>query len=288
MPAETLLARVLAEAEAGTYLSRLGFHLKRAENGEADVEFHNTKVCANRAGALHGGAIASVILAAAELAAASSERGARNAELRLASLSVSFLDTIGTEASLCGTARVLRRGRDVVHVGGEACALDGANAARALLVYRLVDGHELAVPRVRSRAAAAVLRPRERPSASPYMTGLEAVLLEGTTDWSCMAAPELPNAARVGRVHDGAVVGLLDTCAAAAAFESCGEHHGGPSATVSLSMSVACASSGEIRAGARVVGRTGTSFACEAEAWDTSGMTAATALIGYRIAGAKD
>ena len=57
--------------------------------------------------------------------------------------------------------------------------------------------------------------------------------------------------------------------------------------TVSISMLFAGSCGEEASAGARVIGQAGTSFACEAEAWGSNGLTVVTGLVCYRITTAK-
>jgi uncharacterized protein (TIGR00369 family) len=287
MAVRALLERTLAEARASTYLARLGVSVGAVRAGEAQALLRATEASVNRAGMVHGGAIATAMLAAAEAAAASTERERSSSELRVAMLNVSFVDAIRGGTELDAMARVIRRGRDVVHVAAEARATRASAAAQALLVYGVLDPGGPRIDAVLSRVHRSDHTPRERLSASPYMGSAGALLLEGSSDWTCMSLPCAPNEAVEGRVHDGAVVGLVDTCAAMAASERCREHVGGPSATVSISLSWSDTPPGDIRAGARVISRRGSLFSTEAEVWGDDGRTGVSGLICYRIAGAK-
>jgi len=286
MPANRLLSRVLAQLGASAYLSRLGFSIDGVDDGVARARLRETESSANRAGMVHGGATASLIIAAAELAAVSTERERHECEPRIAMLGVSFVDAIRASGALYASARVVRRGRDVVHLAAEARSPGAETAATALLVYRLADPAEIRTRAVRGRVATAAQSQGEPLPGSPYLGSAGAVLLDSAGEWSRMALPVSRNEGTEVRVHDGAVVGLADICAAMAAFRSCGEHVGGASATVSLSMAWAGSATGEVRAGARVLGRSGTHFTNEAEVWDAEGLLLASGLICYRVAGA--
>jgi acyl-CoA thioesterase len=282
MATDTLLSRALASARAGAYPMRIGLEPGDAEGGTARARLRRTPESKNRAGYIHGGAIASALLGAAELAAASSERDRHAAELRVTSTHISFLAPVG-DVELDAVARVLRRGRDTVHVEAQVAAPATEPCAAALLVYRIVDAD---VPRSRGRAAPVSIDPsvaRAGLPGSPYMTAAGAQLLGEHDGWSCMALPAAGNDAAGGRVHDGMVVGLVDTCCALAVLADNRGRIRGPSATVTLSMTWADVIAGDLTAGARLVGRVDALFTSEAQVWSTAGAdVCASAVVCYR------
>jgi uncharacterized protein (TIGR00369 family) len=286
MTARTLLERLLAETHASAYLARLGVTSDEARSGEARARLRGTEASVNRAGLVHGGAIATVMMVAAETAAASSERERHASELRIAMLNASFLDAVRAGTEVHAAAHVLRRGRDVIHVTVEARAAGTGPAAQALLAYGLHEADGARGHAVSSRAPRDDLTRGEPLVASPYMGSAGARVLEGGGEWTCMSLPCEPNEAVAGRVHDGAVVGLVDTCAAMAAFKSSREHGGGRGATVSISLAWAARTMGEMRSGARVIGRQGSLFTTEAEVWGADGGVHVAGLVCYRIPGA--
>jgi uncharacterized protein (TIGR00369 family) len=285
MPAETLLARILAAAGGSAYLRRVGFRCEHAGDGSARARLEYTDANANRAGAVHGGAIATLLLGAAELAAASTERDAHDRDLRPAMLSVAFLGGVRAASDIVATARVLRRGRDTIHVSVEAVSGQDDATASALLAYRVGDSRVLHAEPPPSRAAQRTHTSGGRLAGSAYMGAGGAQILESAGDWSCMLLPLQPNEGATGRVHEGAVVGLVDTCAALAAFRGLPETSRPASATVSLSIAWTGTLDGDLGAGARLIGHEGTSYTCEAEVWSQAERRLrASSLICYRLA----
>jgi acyl-coenzyme A thioesterase PaaI-like protein len=183
-------------------------------------------------------------------------------------------------------ARVLRRGRDTVHVVVDASRVGGVPVATALFACTVLPSGAFDEPMQMSRAGAQLRATSGELAGSAYMSAAGARVIEADGGWSCMLLPRERNEARPGRVHDGALLGLVDTCAAIAAFAGTGLEERPPSATVTLSAAWAGALDGDLVAGARHVGHAGGTYTCEAEAWSADDRrTRAAALVCFRVAG---
>jgi uncharacterized protein (TIGR00369 family) len=85
---------------------------------------------------MHGGAIASLIDTAAMVAAWSDDSEPDNMRGTTVSLTVIYLATAEHE-DIQATARVLRRGRNLVYLDVEVQSLSGKSVARGLVTYKL-------------------------------------------------------------------------------------------------------------------------------------------------------
>jgi len=174
-----------------------------AADGTARAHLDYTDANANRGGAVHGGAIASLLATVAELAAAASERQSRDVELRTATAAISFLDAVRRGDDVVADARVLRRGRDTVHVVADASRVGGVPVATALFACTVLPSGAFDAPMQMSRAGAHVRATSGELAGSAYMGAAGARVIEADGGWSCMLLPRERNQARPGRVHDG-------------------------------------------------------------------------------------
>jgi acyl-coenzyme A thioesterase 13 len=289
MPTTTLLTRALADARTSPYLARIGVEIEGAGGDGARAQLRYTEANANRGGAVHGGALAALLVTAAELAAAASEREGHDVQMRAASAAISFLEAVRKDEDVVADARVLRRGRDTVHVVAEARRGETAvPVATALFAYTVLPPSAFHPSLQTSRAAPFVHRAAGELAGSAYMSAGGARIVEADAGWSCMTLPKERNEAAPERVHDGAMLGLVDTCAAIAAFAGLGREERPPSATVTLSAVWSGRLDGDLVAGARLLGRAGGNYTCEAEAWSAADRRMrASALICYRVAERK-
>ena len=114
----SLLERKLAEIGTSPYLNRLGIRVELAEDGAAQIVLPYRDANTNRGGSIHGGTIASALVVAGSLAAASSqspETSTQACDGRPLNAAISFLRPAQAE-DITARANVLRRGRDTVHV----------------------------------------------------------------------------------------------------------------------------------------------------------------------------
>jgi uncharacterized protein (TIGR00369 family) len=285
MPAETLLTLALSRARSSTYLARLGIGIENASDGAPRGRLVYTDANENRGGAVHGGALATLLAGAAELAVAASERETHDAEIRASTASISFLTPVRRNEDVVADARVLRRGRDTVHVMADATGAGGVPIATALFAYNVLPPSAFQQPLQLSRAAGHVRSMSGELAGSAYMSAAGARIVEADGGWSCMLLPCDRNETAPGRVRDGAMMGLVDTCAAMAAFAGAPGDKRPPSATVTLAAAWAGTLDGDLLAGARLLGRAGGTYTCEGEVWSAAdGRTRATALVCYRVA----
>ena len=277
----TLLERVSARVRNSEYLTRIGVEVCGVADGEANARLAWLADNANRAGSVHGGALASALLAAAELAAASTERTSNAVDARISSVSITFQRA----ARACGAdvlARVLDRGRDVVHVFAE-CGNASNTFARALIAVRITGTGEHDASASMARADIPLAGGHEL-AGSAYMRAAGAEIVECSGEWSGMTMPVGPNDDGSGRVHPGAIAGLIDTCGALSAYARLGAQSRGRGATVSLSIAYGAVSPGSVCGAARLGRNDGNGFIADAEAWNPATRRVfAIGLVFYRI-----
>jgi uncharacterized protein (TIGR00369 family) len=311
----SLLDHTIRSLNSSPYVARLGLNVASASAGRAAVDLpygdHNT----NRGGNLHGGAIASALLAAGELAAASSQLDGGPCAGRTLNLAVSFLSATRGDG-LHATACVERRGRDTVHVVHDLRTDAGIAVATGFTTYRVQDelpaspdddaladafasasddaagiGHAGAGPTASSGAALAASR--QRPPAPPlsrvpqprsaYNLGAGIEITDAVRGWTSARMPLEPNVGERGCVHPGAMAGLADTCAAMSAVSTGDPARAVRLATVAMWISFAPPLPGPLGASARLVTVAGSSSTNEVEVWSPAdGRLAAIALISYR------
>ena len=199
------LAGVLAETP---YAHRLGLRLEGVDEEGADLWLPWTPELANAGGVAHGGVAASLAAWAAMTAAVSSDRGdARSA--RLLSASISFLSPARDEP-IHASARVASRGRDVVHATCAVTGLGGRPVASALFALQALGEAPIATPRLGVPAAA------EGPLVSPFAQGLGLDFRAAGDDGAELAMRCAGNQGLGGTVDPGALLAVVDTCAAVA------------------------------------------------------------------------
>lgn len=213
------LDRELAALAEGEYAARLGLRAVRVADDGVTVELPFAPSIMNRGGRVHGGALASVLLAAARVAGASSERAASDRTVRLLTANVAFL-AVPRHGRVLAEALVLRRGRDIAHAAVTAVDEDGVAVATAAIAFGFVDpsvGADDAAIRPRS-AASLDLTAGTRVPGSPYLSTAGVLVLppEGRSA-RALLPQERNRASDPARVDEGAIAGLADSCAAYAA-----------------------------------------------------------------------
>jgi uncharacterized protein (TIGR00369 family) len=213
------LAREISMLARGEYAARLGLRAARLEDGRFSVEMPFDGTIVNRGGKVHGGAIASVLMAAARLGAAASERAESERRVRLLTANVGFL-CAPQKGPLVATAEVVRRGREVAHMRVDAVDEDGATIANAGILVGFVESDVqsgLATGHQRSRLDLDETQASPVP-ASPYLTAAGVSTLPPAGRSARALLPKVRNRAENPvRVDEGAVAGLADSCAAYAA-----------------------------------------------------------------------
>jgi uncharacterized protein (TIGR00369 family) len=242
-------------------------------------------VISNTMGFVHGGAVASLALAAAEVAARESQRGALG-EARPVSVAVLFLKAVAGRDLVAG-ARVVSRGREVAQVEASVTDPEGTAVASLLSTWRLSDGPEPAgaVTQTARRDRAWHALGSDLPGLefSPYSKGLGARITRCDREGAAMTLPLAGNRGADGRLHEGPLLGAIDTCAALAAKGSLDPEPFRGGATLSISLVLAGAVRSDLRLGSRSLSAAGELFTQDIEASDASGRIVATALASYRI-----
>lgn len=281
----TARKRELDAIEAGPYARRLGLRVLTASERETAVEMPFRTELLNRGGRVHGGAITSVLLAAGRLAAAVSERNGPPRFAWCFAASVSFLG-VPAEGVVTARAAVLRRGRDLAHVGVDASDASGTPVATAALtcVFRS-DGDAASGSRVVLGRDDGELASTGTIAASPYLSAAGVELLEPAGRVARLRLPSAPNLAEnPRRIDDGAIAGLVDSCAAFASYLDDGESFDRSGVTVSMSLNLHEAVPEELLGRAWVVSRSGSCRIARVEVGGaTSGCLAASGAAVYRI-----
>jgi uncharacterized protein (TIGR00369 family) len=231
-------AIALAEGE---YAKRLGLRVTATGTGHAVVDMPFGAAIGNRGGSIHGGATASVLVAAARIAALSSERNAHARSVRVLHTNVSFLAAPLLGSGIVGSATVLQRGRDVAHV--EAAAVDGAGVCVASALFAVGFESESADASKRSASEVTAVFTREesdqpRVSTSPYLAAADVRVPAGERDRAIVWMPVSPNrsADDSRRIDDGALIALADSSLAYAAHLRAAGEEIVRGVTVSLSL----------------------------------------------------
>jgi uncharacterized protein (TIGR00369 family) len=282
------IEREIEAVETGAYARRLGLVVVATRDGEASVTLPIGPATLNRGGRVHGGAIASALLAAARIATAASEREGATRKVWCLDAHVSFLEVPG-EKAVTAEARVEKRGRDLAHLSVVARDADGARVARAGVTAVLVEDEsrfsgsriEPAFGRAGAEAGAAL-------EGSPYLTAAGVKLLDPEGGVARLRLPFASNGA-VGpcRVDDGAIVGLIDSCAAFASYLDSGASIDRRGVTVSMSVQFLSPMPEDLIGSARVVASAADCRVAEVEVLGAASCAvAARGTAVYRIVGA--
>ena len=244
MMGNELLDRLRAAFAESSYQRRLGAEIESAADGQARVVLAMRPANANRGGNLHGGAHASLMLSAACLATASTERRpTADKAMSPRSLAISYLGaarSVGVRAH----GSVVRRGRDVAHVRVSIDSDDGDSIASGYVTVAIHEQGALSSSATSAgtrRKAALFGRVSTDQGApvegSPFLreSGL-VVLAEEPDDWQSLLIPVAHNEDGDGHVDDGAVVGLVDNCGSMAAYTAEGIDREMLGVTLSMSM----------------------------------------------------
>ena len=277
--------RELDSLASGEYARRVRLRALDVRDGAASVELPVHASLFNRGGRIHGGAIASVVLAAGRLAAASSEREPTLRAIASIDSHVAFLSVPG-EATVTARAHVLRRGRDVAHVAVAAEDSGGRAIARAALTCVFFDPAEAAgATRAAVRARPAATGSGGRVAASPYLSAAGVEVLEPTGRIVRLKLPYAGNGAEAPRrVDDGAIAGLVDSCAAFASYLDDGRSATRGGVTVSMSMHLLTPRPEDLLGRAWVLARTADCRVAQVEVSGiASGLLVATGTAVYRI-----
>jgi uncharacterized protein (TIGR00369 family) len=282
------LDRELAALTSGEYPSRLGLRAARVDGADASVELPFDPSITNRGGRVHGGALASLLLAAARIAAAASERADSERRVRLLAVNVAFL-SVPRHGRLIADARVVRRGRDIAHAAVSAVDEDGASIASAAIALGLIPASVGAdgVPVQGADTPSLELAAGSRVPGSPYLSAAGVLVLPPDGGSARALLPRQSNrASDPSRIDEGAIAGLADSCAAYAAHMRAPRASARGGVTVSMAL-VFHASRDEDLIGVGVVN--GNAAGCHTAAVDIvgacSGTSVASGFTVYRLPG---
>ena len=118
------------------YVAHLGMHLSEMQPGMATLTLPFMEALVTIGTIVHGGAIASLIDTAAMVAAWSEGELPAKARGTTVNLTVAYLSAAQQE-DLQATARVLRRGRNLVYLDVEVTGTSGNAVAKGLVTYKL-------------------------------------------------------------------------------------------------------------------------------------------------------
>ncbi len=282
----TLLARELERLERSAWRERVGVEAISARDGGAEVLLPCHEGNANSGGNLHGGATATAVLAAARLAAASTERQA-DSTIRTLSLAIAYLEAVrGGEVR--AEARVVRRGRDTAHViasvrGGSETV---ATAQVALGIEPRGGGGGRAGFAARPSAGAleTARKGGARLAISPFLAGAGLEILSVEPPWVCGRMPLEGNQDAAGRMGEGMLAALVDFCGALASYAGGGIHRRRPGATVCLQVAFSREATDDVVGAGRLVGREGVAFTSAVELWEARSCSLCGAgQVSYRI-----
>jgi len=201
------------------YTNALGIAFESASDDEAVLRLAFNKDNTNQTGVLHGG-IAASLGNAASMAMALQALPAESGPLHTANYSISYL-TAAVGVDLVSRARLLRKGRDLAFIDVAIEAADGTKIASAQSVVRGRKGQEK--PRLATAAEppeATVTPPNQaRIRENAFMGGRGMDISVQEKGIAVMTLPGLPqNAEAGGGMHEGAVLGLMDSCGAMACW----------------------------------------------------------------------
>jgi uncharacterized protein (TIGR00369 family) len=243
----------------------------------------------NPGGALHGGVAASVVDIAGGLAARAAITGP-GLEHGAVDLTVDYL-AAAIEEDVVGTARVLRRGKELAYVAVDVATDAGKAIATGLVTWRAGEpGGEARQLHRDSTPLAPV--DGERPSFVGFYTGapfLARLVIKARAALDGTAQVVLPwhlaNTDADGRLHDGAMAALVDTTAAMASWSLVTLDPRNKASPVGLHVSVhSRAQEDDVVAAARTLRRNNEIFQNVVEVQGVrSGRRLATATVTYRI-----
>jgi len=275
--------------EAEPYCATLGVRVDQisADSARLSVPFKDAN--SNPGKILHGGVAASLI-DIASLAVGRAAFDAAALPLHVAALDVAYLSAaVGEE--VVAEARVLRKGKDLCFVEVNVVNPAGKAIARGLSTVRGRFGveHAASTPSAGDDGAA---EPgpmgKQIPKVVPFIGGLGMQIENMSGGRSRIAMPfRESNAGADGGVHEGAILALLDTTGAMAAWATTGPG-GFKASTVAIQAQLRAAARAEdIVAYARTAQRDREIFWCDVEvASRADGRILAGGTVIYRIVGA--
>ena len=207
------------------YCKALGITFESVSDQKAILVLPFRKENTNQTGVLHGG-IAASLGVSTSMAMALHALAPESGPFHTANYSISYL-TAAVGVDLVSRAHMLRKGRDLAFIGVDLEAPDGTKIAVAQSVVRgRKDQPKPALATAGDPPTATVTPPHQsriRENAFMAGCGMDIVLQENGI--AIMTMPALPQNAAGGRMHEGAMLGLMDSCGAMACWGLTGLGH---------------------------------------------------------------
>ncbi len=275
---------VEAEVEGAPYARRLGLALDAARPDGLRLTLPFQTENTNPGDVLHGGVAASVSAIGARAVARSAFESA-TAPLGVGQIQIAYLAAAKGE-TVVAEARLLRRGKTLCFVSVTTATEDGKPIAEALatVVLRPDAPAERAFPVAGDDGAADPGPMGPHVVKTPFMSrlGLRIENMQGGR--SRIVLPATPeNGDAQGRVHDGALLALLDTTGAMASWAETGPGAYRASTPSLQAQIVAPVPPGDLVAYGRLVQREGDCFWADVEVAGGGGEGVARGTVLYRI-----
>jgi uncharacterized protein (TIGR00369 family) len=270
--------------ENAPYARRLGVQLDALGEGSLRLVLPFREENTNPGNVLHGGVAAS-ISAIGVKAMARAVLGAAAAPLHVGQIQVAYL-AAAREQDVIAEAQLLRRGKTLCFASVGVSTAAGKPIAQALAtVCGRFDGEAVALSAAEGDDGAAEPGPLgPHVVKTPFMARLGLRVEHMQRGRSRIVLPASPDNRDVaGYVHEGALLALLDTTGAMAAWAETGP---GPykASTPSLQAQIlALPASGDLVAYGSLVQRDGDLFWCDVELADAKGLRVARGTVLYRI-----
>ena len=277
------LHRSLSEAP---YCRALGLEVDSIESDRVRLVLPFAESNSNPGGVLHGGVAAS-LLAIGSRAVARSNLPTNSGPWVLGQLQVNYLSA-AREEDVIAEARLQRRGRALCFVETKVTKRDGTPIAAATAVVRARFGREVtSLPMSFGDDGESEPGPLAKALASaPFMSKRQMNIVHMADGRARVTMPACDaNADENGRLHDGAMLALLDTTGAMAAWAEAGPARWKASTASLQAQTLAPPPSGDVVAYARCVHRDQEMYWCDAEIADvTTGRVTTRGTVFYRLA----
>jgi uncharacterized protein (TIGR00369 family) len=268
--------------------SWLGVRMLEAGAESARIELPYKEENSNPGRQVHGGVVASAMIVAAERAANADAPESANRARGIVTANVAYLASAVGEA-IIAEARTLRRGKELRYLRSDAVNAEGKPLGTATIIYRTAPQDDpppypFSVDRSRD-ADGEVLPLGKMLTGAPFISkvGISAVQMkDGVARLNL--APREENLDRDGRVHDGVVAALLDTCGSIAAWSLVTPKRGLRASTVAIDVNyINRAPSVELIARAVTTGARREIFFNRVEIETADGLRIADGTVIYRI-----
>ena len=279
------MEHVLRWIEKSEYTRGLGVEIEELSEDSARLRLPFREANTNPGHVLHGGVAASLIATAGQ-AVARATLGPEAAPFHTAAIQVTYLAAARAEA-VVAAARRLRAGKELCFADVSIATADGKPIAHGLVVARgrfgAAGAEEARTAGDDGAAEPGPLAPHiER---APFMAGLGLRIEHMAGGRSRVRLPSQPaNGDAEGCTHEGAVLALLDTTGAMAAWAVTGPGPFKASTPALQARVLAPAPAEELVAFGRCLQRDGEAFFCDVEvAASASGRVCARGTVLYRI-----